>query len=236
MPVIQDISIDLAEEDIVRALRLDHPRLESSRAGREMARELWREARPLLHPRAFFRPAFIETKGTEDVGIEGHLFHSRILRKNLEPVEKVFPYVLTIGPDLETQAAGDDLLHRYYLETLADMALGAASDAVDQRLRKQYGFATLASMSPGSLADWPITEQVPLFALLGEVESQIGVRLTESLLMLPRKSISGIFFPSEESFVSCRLCPRTVCQGRKAPYDSDLRTEYGDCITDESGV
>jgi hypothetical protein len=201
-----------------------------------LARELWQEARPLLHPRAFFRPAFIESKGEEEVGIEGRLFHSRILRKNLEPVEKVFPYVLTVGLELETQAAGSDPLHRYYLETLADMSLGAAADALDRRLRKQFGFETLASMSPGSLEDWPITEQVPLFRLLGKVESEIGVRLTESLLMLPRKSISGIFFPSEKSFVSCRLCPRAVCQGRKAPYDPDLRREYGDCAADESGV
>jgi hypothetical protein len=221
MPVIQDIPIDLAEDDIVRALRLDSPALGSSRGGRKRARDLWREARPLLHPRAFYRPAFV-------VRIEGRVFRSRILRVNLEAVEKVFPYVVTVGPDLETHAVGEDLLHRYYLETLADLALGAAADAVDKRLRRRFGFATLASMSPGSLADWPITEQVPLFDLLGEVEAEIGVRLTDSLLMLPRKSISGIFFPSEESFISCRLCPRTVCQGRKAPYDPDLRKEYED--------
>jgi hypothetical protein len=228
MPVIQDIPIDLAEDDIVRALRLDSPALGSSRGGRKRARDLWREARPLLHPRAFYRPAFVEAKGADDVRIEGRVFRSRILRVNLEAVEKVFPYVVTVGPDLETHAVGEDLLHRYYLETLADLALGAAADAVDKRLRRRFGFATLSSMSPGSLEDWPITEQVPLFGLLGEVESEIGVRLTESLLMLPRKSISGIFFPSEESFISCRLCPRTVCQGRKAPYDPDLRKEYED--------
>jgi len=221
MPVIQDISIELAEDDIMRALRLD-----LRKAGGERARELWLKARPLLHPRVFYRPAFVEAKGVDEVRIEGRVFRSRILRKNLEPVEKVFPYVLTVGPDLETHAAEEDLLHRYYLETLADLALGAASDAVDNRLRRRYGFETLASMSPGSLEDWPITEQVPLFDLLGEVESAIGVRLTDSLLMLPRKSISGIFFPSEESFISCRLCPRTVCQGRKASYDPDLRKEY----------
>ena len=82
-------------------------------------------------------------------------------------------------------------------------------------------------MSPGSLEDWPIQEQLPLFALLGEAPAAIGVRLTESLLMLPGKSVSGIFFPSASTFFSCRLCPRERCEGRKARYDETAAREYG---------
>jgi hypothetical protein len=44
------------------------------------------------------------------------------------------------------------------------------------------------------------------------------VRLTESMLMIPRKSVSGIFFPSEEGFVACQLCERENCPSRKAPF------------------
>jgi len=40
--------------------------------------------------------------------------------------------------------------------------------------------------------------------------------------MVPVKSVSGILFPTEESFASCQLCPREVCPGRRAPYDPDL--------------
>ena len=67
----------------------------------------------------------------------------------------------------------------------------------------------------------------PLFALLGETEHRLGVRLTDSLLMVPRKSISGIFFPVEESFMTCRLCPRPRCQGRRAAFEPELRRTYG---------
>jgi hypothetical protein len=81
-------------------------------------------------------------------------------------------------------------------------------------------------MSPGSLEDWPITEQPKLFSLFGNTERVIGVRLTDSLLMVPRKSISGILFPSEENFISCRLCPREVCPSRKAPYDESHAAKY----------
>ena len=42
------------------------------------------------------------------------------------------------------------------------------------------------------MADWPIEEQQPLFRLLGDTERAVGVRLTDSMLMVPTKSVSGI--------------------------------------------
>ena len=77
-------------------------------------------------------------------------------------------------------------------------------------------------MSPGSLADWPLEQQRALFAVLGDTEGLIGVRLAESCLMIPTKSVSGMRFPTETSFESCQLCPRAVCPGRRAPYDKGL--------------
>jgi hypothetical protein len=82
-------------------------------------------------------------------------------------------------------------------------------------------------MAPGSLADWPIEEQAPLFKLLGDVDASIGVKLTDSMLMLPAKSISGVYFPADVSFFSCQLCPRERCESRKAKYDPKLAQEYG---------
>jgi hypothetical protein len=82
-------------------------------------------------------------------------------------------------------------------------------------------------MSPGSLEDWPIEQQRPLFSLLGNVEASIGVKLNKSLLMIPRKSVSGVYFPNEVTFYNCQLCPRERCEGRKAPYTEELAREYG---------
>ena len=50
----------------------------------------------------------------------------------------------------------------------------------------------------------------------------IGVHLTESCMMVPTKTVSGLRFHLEESFESCMLCPRPDCPSRKAPYDPDL--------------
>ena len=46
-------------------------------------------------------------------------------------------------------------------------------------------------MNPGSLADWPMREQRPLFGLLGDTDAAIGVELMESYLMRPTKSVSA---------------------------------------------
>jgi hypothetical protein len=93
---------------------------------------------------------------------------------------------------------------------------------MEEHLTSLYEPGKLSRMSPGSLADWPIQEQRPLFKILGNTEKMIGVHLTESLLMVPTKSVSGIRFPTEESFESCQLCPREECPNRRAPYEADL--------------
>jgi hypothetical protein len=81
-------------------------------------------------------------------------------------------------------------------------------------------------MGPGQLKDWPLEEQRPLFALLGDVEGAVGVTLSDSLLMIPRKSLSGIYFPTEIPFMACQLCPKESCPSRKARYDEKLAGEY----------
>ena len=75
-------------------------------------------------------------------------------------------------------------------------------------------------MNPGSaeVGVWPLAQQRPLFRLLGDPKAAIGVVLTESLLMIPNKSVSGVLFPSRAGWVSCQVCSRSGCVGRRAAY------------------
>lgn len=175
---------------------------------------------PLVKLRAVTAVAYTGAKTEDGAEVGGVFFRSRVLGANLSGVQKVFPFIMTVGADLEARAAATgDLLRQYYLEEAANLLLEAAADWLARRLGERWGFAALSAMSPGSLEDWPITEQPKLFSLFGDTRSLVGVELTPSLLMLPRKSISGIYFPSEEGFLSCRLCDRGSCPARKAPYD-----------------
>ena len=182
-----------------------------------------RQAEVVARPKAMYRVGYVEERGDDWVTIGGQRFVSRILRVNLEPVHRVFVYVATCGVELQQWAAGrTDPLEQYWSNVVQESALGAASRALGAHLNDLYDPGRTSSMAPGSLGEWPLSEQRPLFGFLGDTEQAIGVRLSESLLMVPTKSVSGIRFATEERFESCQLCPRSDCPGRRAPHDAGL--------------
>lgn len=181
------------------------------------------EAQAAARPRALYRVALVDEKGEDFVVLDGVRFSSRILRVNLEPAHRVFPYAATCGVELHEWAESlDDMLERYWADVICELALRSADEALDTHLAQRFQPGQTSSMNPGSLGDWPLREQRALFELLGNPEEKIGVRLLKSCLMVPSKSVSGIQFPTEEGFASCQLCPRIDCSGRRAPYDSEL--------------
>ena len=183
------------------------------------------EAEALARPQTCYRIAHVEGKECDRVILEGVPFVSRVLRVNLEGVHRVFPFVATCGLELESWSQSmPGMLERYWADTIQEVALHWALENLSEHLAGRYRPGPLSRMGPGSLPDWPLEEQRPLFALLGEEPARIGVRLSENLLMTPIKSISGLFFPTEEPFESCQLCPREKCPGRRAPHDPHLFT------------
>jgi hypothetical protein len=222
MEIVDHIPVNLDAGDIALRLHIRPERAEPSHL-----EELIELARPLISLRAVYDISYVGTKDAGSVEVAGVVFQSRVLRHNLESSQKVFPYIMTIGPELEKTASSlGDLLKQYYLEEIANIVLKQGASWLAEKLQDRWGFPGLSNMSPGSLEDWPITEQAKLFSLFGDTEKSIGVRLTDHLLMLPRKSISGILFPSEEGFTACQLCPRDNCPSRRARYDEGLAAEY----------
>ena len=222
MEILNQIPVRLPLGEIRRQLHLDKDKRW------EEVQTLIEVAKPLLSPKAAYKVSYIDQKLEHAVDIDGVRFTSRVLRKNLEEVERVFPYVITIGNKLKEKAGETkDLIKEYYFDVIANIALSATRKFLQKQLQSRYGLDGMSFMSPGSLTDWPIEEQKPLFSLFGEEENPIGVQLTKNLLMLPAKSISGIYFPTEVSFFSCQLCSRDKCPGRKAAYDNKLAKTYG---------
>lgn len=184
---------------------------------------LYQEARAIARPKAMIRLAWIEAKHDDSVIVDGVHLKSRVLRVNLEHAQRIFAYAATCGMELHRMEAQlDDMLQRYWLDVLKEMALGEALQTLDAFITQRFRPTRTATMAPGSLADWPISQQRALFNILGAPEAAIGIQLTESYLMIPNKSVSGIRFPTEESFESCQLCPREGCPNRRAPYEPGL--------------
>jgi hypothetical protein len=196
--------------------------------GRDQVKRLVEMAQPLLEPKAVWKACYIDAKLEDAVVVNGIYFTSKVLRRHLDEVESVFPYVVTIGDRLEKRArTWEDFLGSYILDVIGNVAVTKARAHLEEELRNRFTLEGMATMSPGQIKDWPIQDQQPLFDLLGDLESSIGVRLEESLFMTPAKSISGIYFPTEVPFFTCQLCPKEGCSSRRAPYDERLAEEYG---------
>lgn len=222
MEIIDNIPIKINVEAVQRKLHLKR------QEDLNNIQQLSDSVQPFLQPKALYNVCYIEKKLEDMVMINGLGFRSKVLRKNLDQVERVFAYVVTIGKEFDEKLTTcNDLLDKFYLDTIGNMALRSARKHLREHLLLKYAIDGMSFMSPGSLTDWPIEEQKPLFRLIGDVEAAIGVKLTKNFLMLPTKSVSGIFFPTEITFYSCQLCPREKCDGRKAPYDDRKAKEYG---------
>jgi hypothetical protein len=206
-------------DHLFRLLRIK----KSDAPGKGRLLELAGMAQEIARPKALYKICRIEGRTTDRVIVEGVTFSSRVLRVNLEPVHRVFVGLSTCGREmLKLADTATDMLEKYWADMMMEMALKAANRAMDEHISLTYDPGPLSSMCPGSIEDWPITEQKQLFKIMGKKASEIGVTLSESMLMEPVKSLSRIIFSGERRFNSCRLCPMNRCPSRKEPYDPDL--------------
>jgi len=190
--------------------------------------ELAGMAQEIARPKALYRLCRFEKQTADAVNVENVTLSSRVLRVNLEPVHRVFVGLSTCGSEiLQLMNVATDMLERYWVDVMMEMALRAADQALDAHIQLTYQPGPLSSMCPGSIEDWPITEQKPLFDIIGNQAREIGVTLSGSMLMEPIKSLSRVIFPSESRFQSCQLCPMDRCTSRKVPYDPEqMATRY----------
>jgi len=217
MVIIDQIPVDIKAEQVLRRLHFE----EDSKY-KDDVQKLIDMVQPVVRPKAIYDMLFIDAKNEDSVEIGGVEFSSRVLRVNLDKAGRVFPYIATCGTEVEElDIPSDDLM-----DVIKQMALGSATSHLSKEVKEKYKLGQMSAMAPGSLEDWPISEQTKLFSVFGDVEKLIGVKLTDSYLMLPIKSVSGMYFPTEVKFESCQLCPRERCQGRRAPYDEKLKEKY----------
>ena len=224
MRILDEIDFDIDPDEVLRRAHLTEADADITQG----ARELVDQAQQVARPKAVYEVCYVENKRPDSVELGGITFTSYVLRVNLCQVERIFAYVATCGTELtEISAPAGDMLLDYCLDIIKEMALRAALGHLSEHLKAKYALGQTSSMNPGSLEDWPITQQEQLFAIFGNVEQLVGVRLTESFLMVPTKSVSGIIFPTEIKFESCQLCTREHCPNRHSSYAPELAKRYG---------
>jgi hypothetical protein len=189
---------------------------------------LFNVAAKRLQPKILMREMFIDTHTTVDglpsVIIGDVQFVGKAL-KALDDVHRVIGYVATCGNEMESyDITSLDMLASYWLDTVKTQALGAARRYMLEYCKDKMGITKPLSLNPGSgnVDIWPIEQMQGLFKLLGGAD-QIGVELTESSLMVPNKSIAGMFFASATTdYESCAYCERKNCPNRRVPFKKVL--------------
>lgn len=181
----------------------------------------------LLEPRLHYRIEKIDNVGSGSVSIQGGTtFRSPKLSRTLRDSHEIICFVATVGSRIEDEIVGlmaaNCLSEAYVLDAMASIAVENMVEQFHERKKAKFvteSKSTTLRFSPG-YCDWPVTDQKKLFGLFDS--EYTGVELLDSCLMLPRKSISGLFGishtePPQNSppYNPCLDCKKTDCIARR---------------------
>jgi len=177
----------------------------------ERMNELLIEYLKLINPKALYAQINFSSD-KEGLKLNGQeiYFYSRKLKiftshssakaeKEISPEEfktnKLVVYVVTIGPGVDEKVknltADGHIFEAYLLNGIGAGAAEMVANDLNLYINDTYGNGTAYKRFSPGYGDWPVTDQAKVFKLLNP-EKNIGVKLTDSYIMLPEKSTSGI--------------------------------------------
>jgi hypothetical protein len=179
-----------------------------------------------IFPKAIFQDYEIEKIEGDSVYFKsGNIFNGPNISKILKGSKIAIIFICTLGIATDqiiaaTSESGDTLA-TIIMDSITTSLLGVLGEHISKIIKKEglkeTGWASTCQYSPGQYR-WTIEEQKEIFQMVnGE---KIGVLLNKSYLMVPFKSISGVYgFGPEDKIdktrVACDLCPRENCIGRR---------------------
>ena len=218
MPVVRDISLNLALDDVLRAQGIgDYDRLKPDMKStiHDLLAIVSKDS--LLGPVVVYETYRVAEVTDSHLAVEDHaaVLHGSLFHTVLAEAREIAVVVCTIGPKLEEEVAE----HFAREEPLAGLLLdGIGTAAVESlcseacyiigREAARRGLQTGSPVSPGS-PRFPISEQWELFKMVPAED--IGVSLSESGLMVPRKSLFVVVGMGSEMMTwtqaeSCARC------------------------------
>lgn len=175
---------------------------------------------------AVARPSFsfFITHGTLDMEKEVLLvndctFHlGRIISRQLKGSERFAFFVATAGTGFEQfqrrLQQEDDMVKTYIADAIGTVIAERTADCMESELEKDWKHTN--RFSPG-YCGWQVSEQQSLFSLF-PTPHPCGIQLTDSSLMIPIKSVSGVIGMGtsvHRSEYTCGLCTYAQCYRRK---------------------
>ncbi len=220
MQVVDHIPVEYDEEELWQELKM-----ETMKGQKKEIISLIEESRGLVEPKAVYTHLEVVKIEGNCVRLDsGDVLKGVILADMLRCGQKVAPYVVTLGPKLEDNAsklARNNVFLSFILDKIGNYALEIARGNIKLLVEKALG-DKVSDFGPGEGTGklFGIEQQAVLFRILQPLEN-IGVRLTPSYLMIPKKSVSGVFAVTDEEYVACQYCPKK-CEERRSAF----RGEY----------
>ena len=189
----------------------------------EIVDAVWAQAEKIAQPRICYEIIDGEKMDKTHIRIgDVEFLCGSIIAGYLDGVERFVVFVTTAGAEYdayihELKASGD-LVSEYIADALGSVIAEAAVTGIGRQIEQMAtctGETASYPYSPG-YCGWHIREQSKLFSLLPD--TPCGVRLTESSLMLPIKSISGIYglgIGIRKQGYACDICGLKTCYKRK---------------------
>jgi hypothetical protein len=171
------------------------------------------------------------TFGNEELRCDGVQFATgSLITKRLSKSRSLALFVATIGPELEQWSrqliAQGDFLRGYIVDAIGSDLVEQAADCLERKLGENVqplGWKITSRYSPG-YCGWSVAEQHKLFSFLPE--KFCGITLTESALMIPIKSVSGVIGlgPNvEREDYECSICDMEDCFRRRETVDPQAK-------------
>lgn len=114
--------------------------------------------------------------------------------------------------------AQGEFLEAYVIDAIGSLTVERAMDKIHKALEVEQaarGMKITNRYSPG-YCNWPLKDQRPLFAFVGE--NPTGIALSESCLMHPIKSVSGVIgigTTARRRAYGCVICQNKTCIYRR---------------------
>ncbi len=198
MPELQNLNLSLNVDQVLRAQGAN-PDLIRERSPRlvEIAEQALIDGSPLLRPRVLYRELAIKEAVHQKIKIaDGGVLKGSLVSQHLLPAERVVVILCTIGPHLEQYAAevmAADMVAGLALEGVGSAAVEALANLACNYFEAQAlqdGLKTTMPLSPGMIG-WPVEDGQPqIFKVLDG--TAVGVTLTPSYMMIPRKSLTMV--------------------------------------------
>ena len=182
------------------------------------------KSREWLEPKAVYTCIEVTEIEGDKVQLEnGATLKSIILGEVLKLGQTTAPHAVTIGSrfdDRLSKLGKENIVLGWILDRIGNYALRIARRNLRDRVEEGLG-GEVSNFSPGTGTGelFGIEQQAVLFQIL-QPPKNIGVKLTSSYLMVPRKSVSGVFAVVDKEYIACQYCPRK-CEYRRSPFKGE---------------